>query len=300
LRYIAFYKEHRGMYLESEDVTPVAVLRSYASLTNNNAACQLSAILVEQALIQASVPFALVFDEHLSDLKKYKVLILPNSECLSNDQLSLIRRYVDEGGGLVVTEAAGLYDEWRRVRTITGLNGLVDNQPAVPGYEEQVEPQKKTGAAVVTRKQAGQGRVAYVPTIQFDGEMPSPLPYFEISQIFWKRPKNQGDIVDAVRWAAQNQTCFTLNGPDYLIANCTSQPKNRLFLVHLVNFNAAQVPVIPALQARVALPEQKPALKITIYSPEGSGRSLDFRNDSSGATFAIPEMRVYALVAIQW
>ena len=134
------------------------MLRSYASLTNNNAACQLSTILVEQALIQASVPFALVFDEHLLDLKQYKVLILPNSECLSNDQLSLIRRYVDEGGGLVVTEAAGLYDEWRRVRTNPGLSGLVDNQEAVTGYQEEVEPQKQAGKAVVTRKTSRAGK----------------------------------------------------------------------------------------------------------------------------------------------
>ena len=130
--------------------------------------------------------------------------------------------------------------------------------------------------------------------------MPSPLPYFEISKVFWKRPGNQREIVDAVRWAAQNQTFFTLNGPDYLVANCTSQPKNRLFLVHLVNYNAAQIPEVPALQGRVALPDQKPALKITLYTPEGSARPLDFENGSSGATFSIPGMRVYGLVAIQW
>ena len=117
LRYIDFYRKHQGMYLGSEDITPIAVFRSYASLTYNNASTQLSAILIEQALIQSRIPFALIFDEHLRSLADYKVLILPNSECLSDEQISLIRRYVDQGGGLVVTEQAGLYDEWRRVRT---------------------------------------------------------------------------------------------------------------------------------------------------------------------------------------
>ena len=65
LRYIDFYRKHQGMYLGSEDITPVAVFRSYASLTYNNASTQLSAILIEQALIQSRIPFALIFDEHL-------------------------------------------------------------------------------------------------------------------------------------------------------------------------------------------------------------------------------------------
>jgi hypothetical protein len=67
----------------------VGVLRSYASLTYNNASVQLCTELAEQALIEGGVPFDLVFDEGLRDLSKYKVLILPNTECLSDAQISL-------------------------------------------------------------------------------------------------------------------------------------------------------------------------------------------------------------------
>jgi beta-galactosidase GanA len=77
---------------------------------------QLAAILTEQALIQARIPFDLIFDEHLSDLSKYKVLVLPETECLSDAQLASIRSFVAGGGGLVATGQAGLYDQWRRVR----------------------------------------------------------------------------------------------------------------------------------------------------------------------------------------
>jgi Beta-galactosidase trimerisation domain len=299
LHYIDFYRKYRDLYRESEDLTPIAVLRSYASLTNNNAACQLSNILVEQSLIQARIPFALIFDAHLHELKRYKVLVLPNTECLSDDQLALIRRYVEEGGGLVATESAGLYDEWRRVRTTSGLSGLVDHQPAVPGYEETVAV-RKNAAAPVSRKLIGNGRVAYIPAIQFDGELPPALPYFEISNIFWKQPKNSADIVDAIRWAANSETILTLDGPAYLVANCTVQANNRRLLVHLVNYNASQVPGIAVLDGRVTLPEQKPALKTTIYTPEGGERALEFKNESTGTAFTLPGMRVYALVAIDW
>ena len=91
VKYISFYKKNRDLYTGTKDLASVAVLRSYPSITYHNSRTQLSAILVEQALIQAKVPFHLIFDEHLSDLSPAicKVLILPNSECLTDHQLAL-------------------------------------------------------------------------------------------------------------------------------------------------------------------------------------------------------------------
>jgi hypothetical protein len=300
LRYINFYRNNRDSYAGSEDVTPVAVLRSYASLTYNNAHSQLSTVLVEQTLIQSGIPFALIFDEHLRNLAKYKVLILPNSECLSDEQLSLIRRYVDEGGGLIVTEQTGLYDEWRRTRTEPGLRGLVDGQSVGSDYQERVKSKAVTAGAI-TRKQIGPGRVAYVPALPFDGVQPPPQPYFEITNIFWKRPKNWKALVETIRWAAGDQLPLTLDGPEFLVANCTSQPRNQRFFIHMVNYNAVHTPVLTTIQTQVALPKDKKALKVTLHTPEsGIARSLDFTNENTGARFTIPEMRTYALIALQW
>jgi hypothetical protein len=299
LRHIEFYRKNRDSYAGSEDVTTVAVLRSYASLTYNNSRAQLSAILVEQALIQSGIPFALIFDEHLQNLAKYKVLVLPNSECLSDEQLSLIRRYVAGGGGLIVTEQTGLYDEWRRARIVPGLQGLVDRQSLGSAYQEEVVS-KAVAPGAVTRKQVGPGRVAYVPALPFDGALPPAQPYFEITNIFWKRPKNWKDVIAAIRWAAGDQVPLSLDGPEFLVANCTSQIQNRRFFVHLVNYNAKLIPSLTAIQTKVALPENRKALKVTLYSPESdAARPLDFNNEGNVANFAVPEMRSYALIAIQ-
>src|ERR1035437_10075286 len=86
LRYINFYRQHRDLYAQTQDDATVAVLRSYASITNHNARAQLGAILAEQALIEGHVPFRLIFDEDLKNLSRYKALILPDSECLSDQQ----------------------------------------------------------------------------------------------------------------------------------------------------------------------------------------------------------------------
>src|ERR1017187_3638253 len=131
-KYIAFYRANRGLFHQTRDLADVAVLRSYASITYNQARCQLSAILAEQALIEAAVPFHIVFDKHLENLAPYRVLVLPDSECLSDTQIEAIRGHVDRGGGLVAVGTSGLYDQWRRLRVTPGLTGLVDAQPAAP------------------------------------------------------------------------------------------------------------------------------------------------------------------------
>ncbi len=299
LRYIEFYRKNRDLYLESEDVAPVAVFRSYASLTYHQAHAQLSAILTEQALIQSRIPFVLIFDEHLRNLAGYKVLILPNSECLSDEQISLIRRYVEGGGGLVVTEQAGLYDEWRRARTQPGLSGLVEGQFSGSEYQEDVKSQLNS-PGTAARKQAGRGRVAYLPSLEFDGALPPPEPYFTITNRFWKRPINWKEITDAVCWAAGDPIPFTVDGPEFLVANYTCQPRNRRYLIHLVNYNTTKVPSLADIQVRVETSRNEKTHRVTLYAPDSNNaQPLDFSNHGYSTTFTVPELRTYALIAVQ-
>jgi hypothetical protein len=300
LRYIDFYRKNREMYQGSEDVAPVAIFRSYASLTYHNARAQLSAILVEQSLIQAKVPFSLIFDEHLRHLSDYKALVLPNSECLSDEQITFIRSYVENGGGLVVTEQTGLYDNWRRTRVKPGLTGLVEGQTAGVDYQEDVSSHAdKVGLPV--RRQVGPGRVVYLPSVQFDGALPQPEPYFWVSNIFWKRPKNWKEIVDSVQWAARDTLPLVLEGPEFLVANCTYQFREKRFLVHLVNYDVVKTPTLTNLNVLVKLPNDKKPQTVALYTVEaGEARPLDFTSDTSSTRFTIPEMRAYALVAVLW
>src|SRR5262249_33013427 len=86
LHYIAFYREPRDLYIGTKDAGNVAVFRSFPSIAYNHASAQLSAILVEQALIQSKIPFNLIFDEQIRDLSRYRVVVLPDSECLTDQQ----------------------------------------------------------------------------------------------------------------------------------------------------------------------------------------------------------------------
>ena len=167
---------------------PWPCLRSFPSITYNQPRVQLSTILVEQALIQAHIPFGLIFDEHLADLAKYRVLVLPETECLSDAQLDSIRKFVAEGGGLVATGTAGLYDQCRRVRVRAGAARMVEYQFPARAYEEQV-----AALTAVGNPRGENSRKAgwpIFPAVEFDGPLPQFGSFFQVDARFWKAPRN--------------------------------------------------------------------------------------------------------------
>ena len=270
LKYIAFYKQHRDLYVGARDMTPVGVLRSYPSITYNNPKTQLAAILTEQALIQSHIPFGLVFDEQLADLSPYKVLVLPDSECLSDAQFASIRRFVERGGGIVSIGDSGKYDEWRRERLRPGLADL-----------------------------AGRDRVASIATAEFDGQLPSPEPFGMIGNRFWRRPRNWRLIVDGIRHVASGGLGADVGGPESLVANLVAQP-NRL-LLHLVNY-AARAGSTGPIPVELQLPAGKTAKEVTLISPDRQGEQKLESQQPAGATVrvAVPGVEVYSIVAVSF
>ena len=297
LQYMAFYRRHRDLFTKAQDVADVAVLRSYASITYNNARAQLSAVLAEQALIQAHIPFDLIFDEHLAGLSKYRVLVLPDSECLSDAQLASIRRFVLNGGGLVAIGQAGLYDEWRRVRVKAGLEGLIDGQPRARGYEESVVRTERSGQPV--RKEAGKGRTVYLPSLQFDGPLPEMESYFPIDNRFWKRPKNWQDLASAIDWTTRGNIAVRISGPEYLVANVVSQPDQRRMMLHLLNYNARKAALSTPVEVTCQVPA--PAKEVRLISPDmDQPQVLEFKSEPSAVTFSVPTVKVYSIAAVSW
>ncbi len=298
LRYIEFYRKNRELFVGSQDVANVAVLRSYPSITYNQRSVQVATILVEQALIQARIPFDLIFDEHLGNLSKYKVLVLPETECLSDLQLALIRKFVAGGGGLVATGQAGRYDQWRRLRVVPGLKGLIDKQPAARDYEEEVATVEARGAPV--RKGYEKGRVVYIPAVRFDGSLPEFGKYFQVDPRFWKLPKNAGEITDGVRWAARDEIPVEVSGPPYLVANVVEQPGKRRMMVHLVNYNAKKSAVAERVEVTCRIPAGRSAKGIRIYTPDALGpETAAMTSNGREVTFAV-SVKTYSVAVVEW
>ena len=109
--YVRFFNDNFQYYRNIKNIADVAVLHTYASMAFDNNRPYQSTYLIEQALIQAKIPFDIIFDDNLNDLSKYRVLIIADQKCLSDQNIKLITDYVIKGGGLIATEHSSLYTE---------------------------------------------------------------------------------------------------------------------------------------------------------------------------------------------
>jgi hypothetical protein len=292
-RYVGFYRAHRDRFTGARDHATVALLRSYASIAYHHSRAQLSAILTEQALIESHIPFHLIFDEHLSDLSACRVLILPDSECLSDAQLAAIRRFVEAGGGLIASGQAGLYDTWRRPRLRPGLEGLIAGQPEATAYEENVTYSAAQGEP--TRREAGAGRTVYFPGIVYPGELPAFNDNFTINNRYWYAPHNRAAIAAAVAWAGRDTLPVELDAPRTVVVNLTLQSAARRLLVHLVNYADDPVTKV-AVRCRVPAPG-----RVRLLSPDApTVENLEFHYQSGAAAFGVPALKRYTIAEVRW
>ncbi len=62
-------------------------------------------------LFKLQILFDVIVEENFKDLEKYKLIILPNAACLSEENLNKIKEFVRKGGNLIATFETTLYDE---------------------------------------------------------------------------------------------------------------------------------------------------------------------------------------------
>ncbi len=299
-KYVEFYHRNFRLFRDVESAGDVAVLHSFSSLAFNNDRPYQSTWLFEQALIQARVPFDIIFDPHLRDLSKYRVLILPDQEALSDLQLNLIRAYVQDGGGLVATESTSLYTEWREVRPSLGLGDLFKTVQSASSAEEvagQPEAGENRSPARPIRNQVGRGRVVYIPEVSASIQKPSTAP---MTSQYWKLPLNWQELIDAVRWAAGGDLMLEVKAPLTVTSNLLMKRTSASFVIHLLNYDAERSPSVENTEVWLRIPRGANLSYVSVFSPDAEGaQSLrpTIRNDRLG--FVLPLLKTYSVAEVR-
>jgi hypothetical protein len=80
-----------------------------------------------KALVYEHIPYGVVLDENLSleTLQQFPVVLLPNVTILSESEVVLLDRYVQEGGKLIVTGFSGQFDRLGRPASVAGFESLI-------------------------------------------------------------------------------------------------------------------------------------------------------------------------------
>jgi hypothetical protein len=281
-QYIRFFHSHVKDLVDTRSVADVAVLRSFASIEFNPGRANVSTVLFEQTLLQNKVPFDIIFDRQLDQLRRYKVLVLANQDALSDDELDLIRAFVRAGGGLVATEDTSLLSEWRLRRPKLGLSDLF-------GFDAP--------SRAPVQRAVGDGRVAFLPRIECAVEPPPPGLSYNFSNEHWKLPKNSSDLIEAVKWAAGGKLTVSVQAPLSVAAELVEQRSSGNWILHLVNFDFNKP--VDNIAVNLRLPEGRELKEAVVETSDGSAtHALKVRIAGETASFRVPKLQVYDLVRL--
>ncbi len=287
-RYIDFFHSRAKDLVHTTPIADAAVLRSFNSIEFNPGRCNVSTVLFEQTLIQSKIPFALIFDRHLKELDRYKVLVLANQEALSDDQVALVREFVRNGGGLVATDDSSLLTDWRRRRSKFALADVFGVELPPPASAEN-KPLRTT---------FGKGRVVYIPRIEPAVPPPPPQMTYDFANEHWKLPKNWRDLAAAVSWAAGDRLSVSVEAPLSVTLELAEQKDTGTRLLHLLNYDVSKP--LANIPVSVLLPAGRTLGEVTLESPDEDGRqTLNFTVREGVASFRIPKLKIYDLVLLR-
>jgi hypothetical protein len=126
--FIQFFHMHRDLFREAKVVADVAVLHSFSSQVFADQKLAKSTYEVEQTLIDNNVCFQIIYNQHLGNLERYRVLVLPGCVALSDQHIKQIKKYVKSGGRICIIGPVATHDEWMLVRKRPALVNLPNSQ----------------------------------------------------------------------------------------------------------------------------------------------------------------------------
>ncbi len=133
--FIKFFHARRDLLQGAQVVADVAVLRSFPSQVFADRKDVALTCRAEQSLIDNHVPFQIIYDQHLNDLQRYRVLVLAGCAAMSDEQIKCVERYARSGGKVCFVGPAGTHDEWMLPRKAQsfGVPRLRGSQPPEGG-----------------------------------------------------------------------------------------------------------------------------------------------------------------------
>jgi hypothetical protein len=294
-RYIQFFRDNFDLYRLVDSAADVALLYSFASVGFNDDGSQTAFMLAGQMLIQGKFLFDVIFDQHLENLSRYRVLFLADQECLTDRQIERVREFVREGGGLVATGHTSLYNERRERRRDFGLKDCFGvSAPAWHATHEATEP----GDPV--RTQFGKGQVVYIPEI-IPAKDQKPSPGLRPLQHSRGLAINNQTLQDAVATAMKTSATVEITSAafPFVTLELVQQAAERRWILHMVNYDHVRNSPLREIPVRVTMRPNLTVERIRMFSPDQSGKGEEVPWNKGGVvTFTIPSLQVYTMVVL--
>ena len=231
--YMAFHRDRRDLFHGATTAHDVALYYSEPTYALNSGTPVGTQIVARQVMLRGHVPFGYVLESHRSELREFRAVVMPETECVTESEANDIADYVKQGGGLLIIGAnTGCYDANRRLhRKPPLMEALGLEWGASSGSFTAHVGQGR--AAFLPQLDVPQGTVAALTQETIDKTKPA---FDKIFPEAWQPALNGADMLRLLHWAAGGFR-YELTVPDTVVAEFVRHESPARELIHLVNFD---------------------------------------------------------------
>ncbi len=248
--FLSYIVENEQLFMNQNLLANIAVLHHHESMLLNPFASNLTPLVVEQMLFENHFPFTIIGSEELIDneyLKNVDLLVLPDSKCLSDEQIIVIEKFVSNGGKLLSIGRSGSADEYNQYRSKWGLHRIFQKKkhPVAPKlrYQEiaysEAELNEEMSKSEIFNNTFGQGQAIHIAGMNFKLPDDSKLNTFGGHRWFyhpyWVSPHNAEQFVSAIKSLLADCFHIETNLPRYVGVEYYTV-KDDILRLHIVNF----------------------------------------------------------------
>lgn len=355
-----FLKQNEAYYTKTESVADIALLWSYATANNYQSSAEETDFTDEQselsektkgdasssfkgwfdALSRSRILFNVIDEVALTDgsLDKYKLLILPNTSCLSGSEAQSVEKFVEKGGNLISSFDTSFYDETgsprfepllknvmgiERLESIQALSydhiSVDSEEPLFNGIDQSFIPAASLG--IYTHPGAKAKPVAFFRKKQASRycELPDPLPhpyiienhfgagksiYFagNVDSFYWEHALSDYRqlMSNTVRSLVPDLVTVAVRPKSESIHLSLRKQKNRMIL-HLINYTASMSRPISEV-----LPVEE--IKICLHNIQGHVKEIKglqinekvpFHLENQELNFKVPKLKEYEVMVVE-
>jgi|GEM_PF-3323876 hypothetical protein len=242
-RYNEFCQKHYSKLASANPWAEIAVLRHLESLAWNNGKPHLDAAAIEHLLFHKRIPFRVIDKVEMKILDSVKILILPSCESMSDNELMILKDWVERGGRLFFTYDVALFDEYRRRRPFHPIlawydewndkyNLALDAEAWFAWLPPVLEDRNgKTDKYSQTVK-CGKGHLCFFPEIMLKRSAPLGLLENTFTAEDIEIPGNWNEIIASLR-ELNDGFMFTLQCSDSVVIE-TGEIKGGAKFIHLI------------------------------------------------------------------
>lgn len=148
------------------------------------------------------------------------------------------------------------------------------------------------------KHQSEKGRAIYIPEVIPSIEKPPTAP---VTSEYWRLPKNNNELIDAVKWAADKELSLQIKAPDFVTAEITESIDQSKMMLHLVNYKVDDGVTVKNIKVKIKIPENKQVKESIIVTPDkDSSQPVVLSIKDGYAEFRLPLLETYALIVFNF